>query len=178
MGAETRNQRFAGDAASRQKALEGIQRRRSAIRSQSGLGPQPAPVQREALSERPTPGDVSFFPGETPQGRPIFREPGFIPGLEEASYRRDELTTQRDRPGRREALYESFRQAQEDREGQSIAPGGAVERGANIFGQSFGGAGQGLRSGIVFGPGRSNRFPEPGTPEYQQLISRLRSTGR
>lgn len=30
------------------------------------------------------------------------------------------------------------------------------------------------RGGIEFGPGRANRFPEPGTPEYQMAIARMR----
>jgi len=30
------------------------------------------------------------------------------------------------------------------------------------------------RAGIEFGPGRANRFPEPGTPEYQMAIARMR----
>lgn len=32
-----------------------------------------------------------------------------------------------------------------------------------------------LRSGIIFGPGRTTRLPEKGTPEYQQMVNRLRS---
>lgn len=30
------------------------------------------------------------------------------------------------------------------------------------------------RSGIIFGPGRASRLPEQGSPEYQQLIQRVR----
>jgi hypothetical protein len=30
-----------------------------------------------------------------------------------------------------------------------------------------------LRSGIVFGPGRSTRLPEKGTPEYERVISQM-----
>jgi hypothetical protein len=30
------------------------------------------------------------------------------------------------------------------------------------------------RGGIEFGPGRANRFPEPGSPEYQMAIARMR----
>ena len=33
-----------------------------------------------------------------------------------------------------------------------------------------------LRSGIIFGPGRSTRLPEKGTREYQELINRVRGT--
>jgi hypothetical protein len=32
-----------------------------------------------------------------------------------------------------------------------------------------------VRSGIIFGPGRSTRFPEPGTPDYAQLVERMRN---
>lgn len=31
------------------------------------------------------------------------------------------------------------------------------------------------RSGIIFGPGRTTRLPEPNTPEYQEMIKRLRT---
>lgn len=30
------------------------------------------------------------------------------------------------------------------------------------------------RSGIVFGPGRASRLPDQGTPEYDQLLQRVR----
>lgn len=31
-----------------------------------------------------------------------------------------------------------------------------------------------LRSGIIFGPGRSTRLPDPGTPAHQELLDRMR----
>lgn len=31
-----------------------------------------------------------------------------------------------------------------------------------------------MRSGINFGPGRANRIPEQNSPEYQQLLQRIR----
>lgn len=31
-----------------------------------------------------------------------------------------------------------------------------------------------VRSGIIFGPGRATRLPDPGTPEYKQLVERMR----
>jgi hypothetical protein len=31
-----------------------------------------------------------------------------------------------------------------------------------------------MRSGINFGPGRANRLPEQGSPEYEQLLQRVR----
>ena len=30
------------------------------------------------------------------------------------------------------------------------------------------------KSGIIFGPGRSTRLPDPGTREYQEMINRIR----
>lgn len=38
-------------------------------------------------------------------------------------------------------------------------------------------AGRGMergRSGIIFGPGRASRLPEQGSPEYEQLLQRVR----
>lgn len=31
-----------------------------------------------------------------------------------------------------------------------------------------------LRTGLVFGPGRTTRLPEKGTREYQELVNRIR----
>jgi hypothetical protein len=35
-----------------------------------------------------------------------------------------------------------------------------------------------FRSGIIFGPGRSTRLPDPGTPEYKQLVDRMRNVAQ
>ena len=35
-----------------------------------------------------------------------------------------------------------------------------------------------IRSGINFGPGQANRMPEQGSPEYEQLLQRVRSLGQ
>jgi hypothetical protein len=35
-----------------------------------------------------------------------------------------------------------------------------------------------IRSGINFGPGQANRIPEQGSPEYEQLLQRVRSLGQ
>jgi hypothetical protein len=35
-----------------------------------------------------------------------------------------------------------------------------------------------IPSGINFGPGRANRTPEPGSPEYEQLLQRVRGLGQ
>jgi hypothetical protein len=163
MGAETQNQRLAGSAASRlqaaQASREGVEQRQKAI---------------QAAENAPQTGEASMFPNESPT---TGRTP-LPPGMEEAYFRRSELTRERDRPGRREEIYRDLQRGEQAGQGTAeITPGGAVERGATAFGAPFGGAGQGpgLRSGISFGPGRSNRMPEVGTPEYQQLVERVRN---
>jgi len=192
MGAETQNQQLAGNSAARarmseslkaarrgesspmQRAAEGRARRRNALAGDGGA-PE-APGVAEALAERfqeqsgPQVGEASMFPGE----RPGVADAPKPPGYEEAVYRRGELTRERDRTGRREEIFRNFQRAAGERE--PVAPGGAVERGVGLFGTPFGGAGQ-PRSGIAFGPGRASRMPEPGTPEYQQLIARMRGVG-
>ena len=35
-----------------------------------------------------------------------------------------------------------------------------------------------LRPGINFGPGRANRIPDQGSPEYEQMIQRVRGLGQ
>jgi hypothetical protein len=40
------------------------------------------------------------------------------------------------------------------------------------------GRGPEMRSGINFGPGRANRIPDQGSPEYEQLIQRVRGLGQ
>lgn len=160
MGAETQNQRLAGSAATRMRAAqasrEGIAQRQKAI---------------QMAENAPQTGEASMFPGEAPGS-----SPSVPPGLEEASFRRGEVTRERDRTGRREEIFRDFQRGAGESAG--VAPGGAVERGAGVFGAPFGGAGQGpvqgLRSGIAFGPGRSTRMPEVGSPEYQQLLQRVR----
>jgi len=89
------------------------------------------------------------------------------------AYQRGEITRERDRTGRRQEMFRDFQR------GSEVAPGGAVERGAGVFGAAFGGAGRGpaLRSGIQFGPGRTTRMPDVNSPEYQQLLNRMRSLG-
>lgn len=160
MGAETQNQRLAGSAATRmrsaQAAREGIAQRQKAI---------------EMAENAPQTGEASMFPREAPRsGVPL------PPGMEEATFRRGEITRERDRTGRREEMFRDFQRGAG--ESAEVTPGGAVERGATVFGAPFGGAGQGqtqgLRSGIAFGPGRSTRMPEVGSPEYQQLLQRVR----
>jgi len=195
MGAETQNQQLAGNSAARarmseslkaarrgesspmQRAAEGRARRRSAL--SGGGGTPEAPGVVEALAERfqeqsgPQVGAASMFPGE----RPGMQDAPKPPGFEEAFYRRGEVTRERDRTGRREEIFRNFQRAAGRGSSAEVAPGGAVERGVGIFGTPFGGAGQ-PRSGIAFGPGRANRMPDQGTPEYQQLVARMRGLGR
>jgi hypothetical protein len=56
--------------------------------------------------------------------------------------------------------------------GLEAAPQPSMGRGAQM------GRGQEMRSGIDFGPGRANRFPEQGSPEYEQLLQRVRGLGQ
>jgi len=170
MGAGTQNQRLAGNAAARlqtaQGSRQGIEQRRAAIRA-AGEGEEGAPET----------GRASMFPGEAPGPAGSNPVPAGMP--EEMLFRRQELTRERDRSGRREEMFRDFENAAGARGGTSeVTPGGAVERGAGVFGAAFGGAGQGPRSGIAFGPGRANRMPDANTPEYQQLVARMRGMGR
>lgn len=167
MGAETQNQRLAGSAATRmqaaQAAREGVAQRQKAI---------------ELAQKEPQAGEASMFPNEAPRAGAT----PLPPGMEESYFRRSELTRERDRTGRREEMFRDFERGAGTPAGSrtpaEVTPGGAVERGATAFGAPFGGAGQGptqgLRSGIAFGPGRSTRMPDVGTPEYQQLVQRMR----
>jgi hypothetical protein len=191
MGAETQNQQLAGGSAARARLAENLKARRRGERpdqlrregreqrmgSVAGEGrpeggsesiPEVLAERRQAFS-RPEVGEASMFPGE----RPGIADAPKPPGYEEAVYRRGELTRERDRTGRREEIFRNFQRA----EGKTseVAPGGAVERGIGLFGTPFGGAGQGPRSGIAFGPGRANRMPDQGTPEYAALVERMRS---
>lgn len=194
MGAETQNQQLAGGSAARARLSEDLRARRRGetpgrtsaegrerrIRSLEEEGPgagrpegiaEALRARREAES-RPEVGKASMFPGE----RPGMADAPKPPGYEEAVYRRGELTRERDRTGRREEIFRNFQRAAG--EGAEVAPGGAVERGAGLFGRPFGDVGQGERSGIAFGPGRASRMPDAGTPEYAALVERMRSMGR
>ena len=193
MGAETQNQQLAGSSIARAKlsedlkarrrgerpdvsSSEGRERRISALAQRAEEGsPETIPDLLRARREertRPQVGQASMFPGESPG---LTNEPK-PPGFEEAVYRRNELTRERDRTGSRADIFRDFQRAAG--EGAEVAPGGAVERGAGLFGRPLGDAGQGVRSGIAFGPGRASRMPDSGTPEYAALVERMRSMGR
>jgi hypothetical protein len=121
-----------------------------------------------------------MFPNEVPG--PAIPPPT---GAEEMAYQRQEITRERDRTGRREEIFRDLQRGAAERGiTAETTPGGAVERGAGVFGAAFGGAGrgqeqaQGLRSGIQFGPGRTTRMPDVNSPEYQQLLQRVREMGQ
>ena len=193
MGAETQNQQLAGGSAARARLAEdlrarrrgettgsmeaeGRQRRMRALEEGASGEGRPENIAdvlaaRREQASRPEVGQASMFPGELPGTSDAPKPPGY----EEAVYRRGELTRERDRTGRREEIFRNFQRA--TGESAEVAPGGAVERGAGLFGTPFGGAGQ-PRSGIAFGPGRANRMPDQGSPEYQQLVARMRGLGR
>jgi len=122
MGAEFKDSKLAGNAQARAQALEGIRRRREAIAS------RPAEPSAPMASTESQSGPASMFPNEAP------------PGFEESAFRRSELTRARDMNGRREELYNQFREAEAQ------------------------------RGGIAFGPGSATRMPSPGTPEYENYI--------
>lgn len=196
MGAETQNQQLAGGSAARARlagelqarrrgespgmsASEGRQRRIRALEEGEAGEAGPESIS-EALAARrqqeagPEVGKASMFPGERPGAADAPKPPGY----EEAVYRRGELTRERDRSGRREEIFRNFQQSAANRgDTAEVTPGGAVERGAGLFGTPFGGAGQ-PTSGIAFGPGRANRMPEEGTPDYQALVARMRGMRR
>ena len=194
MGAETQNQQLAGRSAGRSRVASDLQARRRGerpgmtaaegrnrrIRAMEGAAPGPggpsgvAETFRASQEEEMLPqvGEASMFPGEAPGSADAPKPPGF----EEAVYRRGEVTRERDRTGRRAEIFRDFQRAAG--EGAEVAPGGAVERGVGLFGRPLGDAGQGPRSGVVFGPGRANRMPDAGSPEYAALVERMRGMGR
>lgn len=55
---------------------------------------------------------------------------------------------------------------------------GGIGRGPEMGGMPGMGRGPEIPSGINFGPGRANRTPEPGSPEYEQLLQRVRGLGQ
>jgi len=131
---------------------------------------------RAAQAPAPETGKASMFPNEAPG--PAINPPT---GAEEMAYQRQEITRERDRTGRREEIFRDMQRGAAERGVTAeTTPGGAVERGAGVFGASFGGAGSGQppRSGIQFGPGRTTRMPEVNSPEYQALLQKVREMGQ
>lgn len=75
-------------------------------------------------------------------------------------------------PRQRQIAREGIRMRQENIRRQEAAPQTGA---ASMFpGVEPGTSAVTQRAGIDFGPGRANRFPEPGTPEYQMAIARMR----
>jgi hypothetical protein len=160
MGAEFKDAKLAGSAQARAQALEGIRRRREAVARRGEPGGAPREQQTE---------EASMFPGEAP-GRAIPVTPP--PGFEEAQFRRNELTRERTRTGRREEVFNDFRRAAAERDAIRGSSFGGNE--SSPFG---GGRPPGPGGGMVFGPGRATRMPEPGSPDYQALMNRMRAAG-
>lgn len=79
-------------------------------------------------------------------------------------------------PRQRQIAREGIRMRQESIRRQEAAPQTGA---ASMFpGVEPGSSAVTQRPGIDFGPGRANRFPEPGTPEYQMVIARMRGGAR
>jgi hypothetical protein len=79
-------------------------------------------------------------------------------------------------PRQRQLAREGIRMRQENIRRQEAAPQTGA---ASMFpGVEPGTAPAPTRAGIEFGPGRANRFPEPGSPEYQMAIARMRQGKR
>lgn len=79
-------------------------------------------------------------------------------------------------PRQRQIAREGIRMRQENIRRQEAAPQTGE---ASMFPSvEPGSAPVPQRAGIDFGPGRANRFPEPGTPEYQMAIARMRGGAR
>ncbi len=97
------------------------------------------------------------------------------PGFEEATFRRNEVEKARGGLGRRASFLDQ-RRAQEqsyerERQLRNKFEGQPNEMRRRSQAQPTGN----MRSGMVFGPGRSMRMPEAGSSEYQQILNRLRS---
>jgi hypothetical protein len=79
-------------------------------------------------------------------------------------------------PRQRQIAREGIRMRQDNIRRQEAAPQTGA---ASMYpGVEPGTASAPARSGIEFGPGRANRFPEPGSPEYQMAIARMRGGAR
>mgnify|MGYP006908231454 CR=1 FL=1 len=97
------------------------------------------------------------------------------PGFEEATFRRAEVEKARGGLGRRASALDQLRARElsyeRERELRNKFEGQSNEMRRRSQAQPTGER----RSGMVFGPGRSMRMPEGRSPEYQQILDRLRS---
>ena len=95
------------------------------------------------------------------------------PGFEEATFRRAEVEKARGGLGRRANALDQRRAQQEsyerERQLRNKFEGESNEMRRRSQAQPP------VRSGMIFGPGRSTRMPDGRSPEYQQIIDRLRS---
>lgn len=98
-----------------------------------------------------------------------------LPGFEEATFRRNEVEKARGGLGRRASALDQRRAQQEsyerERQLRNKFEGQSNEMRRRSQAQPTGD----MRSGMVFGPGRSMRMPDAGSSEYQQILDRLRS---
>lgn len=82
-------------------------------------------------------------------------------------------------PRQRQMAREGMRMRQENIRRQEAAPQtGAASMFPGVEPQSSEVGAMLPRGGIEFGPGRANRFPAPGSPEYQMAIARMRGGRR
>jgi len=77
---------------------------------------------------------------------------------------------------RRRAIQQQAQVAPTQEQGVApeFAPQVPMGRGSVMGGMPGMGGRPGIPSGINFGPGRANRTPEQGSPEYEQLLQRVR----
>lgn len=98
-----------------------------------------------------------------------------LPGFEEATFRRNEVEKARGGLGRRASALDQRRAQQQsyerERQLRNMFEGESNEMRRRSQAQPTGN----MRSGMVFGPGRSMRMPDGRSPEYQQILDRLRS---
>jgi hypothetical protein len=80
---------------------------------------------------------------------------------------------------RRRALEQQAQSApDQEQEAPLGMPSPQVNSGPVSTPQPSMGRGPEMRSGIEFGPGRASRVPDQGTPEYEQLLQRVRGLGQ
>ena len=82
-------------------------------------------------------------------------------------------------PRQRQMAREGMRMRQENIRRQEAAPQtGKASMFPGVEPQASQVGAMPARGGIEFGPGRASRFPEPGSPEYQMAIARMRGGRR
>lgn len=147
-GIRRRQEAAARDLSSREQAMQEASRQRSEFEREQAM--------RRAAQSR------------APQQSPP-------PGFEESTFRRAEVEKARGGLGRRASALDQRRAQQEsyerERQLRNKFEGQSNEMRRRSQTQPTGN----VRSGMVFGPGRSMRMPDARSPEYQQILDRLRS---